>query len=473
MRNYRRLFSCLSLLIVGFFYTSNALSQLDNQTKTGEDSEEITDKNICKELVEHQKNTGLKEKLSDFKEVLDFVFNKNKLGKPDLQSVSVDPQKRVSPAFSNSGRGKNYIISLGVDKPSEITDQEFINQTQEYKKLTSKIEAQAKILARMSSTSSRAICSLVKRLNNFSWETYQADIEKKSQFIWGKRHLEFLEVENIVNRELPKLQKSWHFVRDSSIENVYRILRSPSTRNVILMNHGREIGEILDANDSFYPPSFFKGVSPSVRSLSFFACHSSEAINYYDLKNIFAANPSFFSERFLFSVRANQFMKQKNIAVLSSLKYFLRGVDSYLSKNDPISLDHWRPVHKSLVPTCSLKSSDFSLLSGTVGISLNGQFVNAMSANKSGISATFDCNLLKKDGENIVVLSNLRFNQSEQTSIASENFEINILIPENYKIDLTFDSRKTVFNSDSSFRKSIFKFRVVNLSVEDVRIDVE
>lgn len=467
MRNYRRLSSCFVAIFFLVTFASSALSQ-DNETKNEEESEELTDQNICKELTEHRKSLGLKEKFSDFKEVVDFVFNKSKLGKSDLTVVNADPQQLVSSTFTDPQRGRNYIISLGVDKPAEISAQEFAAQTQQYEALTNKIEAQAKILARMSSTRSKMICSAIKRISNFSWEAYQRDIEKKSQFVWGKRHLEFLEVQKIVKKEVHDLHLRWIFVQNSSIDNVDRILRDPNTRNVVLMNHGREIGEILDANDAFYPPTFFKNISPSVRSLSLFSCHSTEAIKYYDLQNIFAKNPSYFHQRFLFSVRANGFMKQKNIAVLASFKYFLKGVDSFLYKNDPLHVGEWRPGGRSSGPICNLRSPDFSLRSGTVGLSLNGQFIGSVSAGRQGISADFDCSLLNGDGENTVVISNLRFNQSEQTVLTKDPFSLQFSIPEQFPTTLTLTSFKTVLNDDSSFRKSIFKFQAKKPVFEDL-----
>lgn len=438
-------FCSLVSLISGLLFSASIQAQIVDL--------EITEENICQQLIKQRKSHSLNDKFEDLKDSLEILFRKSDLGKPEISQIETK-SSRTNSCLKITG--KNYIVSLGVDSSNEISQSELEYQIRTYEELNKKIENQTKILFRMSSSFTVPLCEMRKKFYKFSWQEYQRNLEEKKSLIWGKRHLEFLEVKKIVENEIAKnLKLDWTFVKDSTLESVYSLLKNQDTRHVILINHGRDGGEIFDGNEASYPPTFFNSISSSLESLALFACHSHEAINYYNLSEIFSQPSSSFRERTIFSVKPNQLQHEKNVALLSSLKFFIRNIDNYIADYKCGKEIHVSPQDPSQI--CRLESRNLILRRGTLGISLNGQFIGAATAPKEQISIEFNCSLLN-DKESNFVFSNLRMQESENATLDNNDFDIELTSLSKEK-PIIISNKKTVLTDNNLFRKRIFKVK--------------
>ncbi|MBP6218136.1 MAG: hypothetical protein KA436_06090 [Oligoflexales bacterium] len=451
-----------TLLPLGILF----LSSFHLKAQTGDT--EITEENVCQKIISQKTSLSLSHRFEDLKDFFEVWFRKSALGKPDIWEIGQNPHSDANTCVPSQKslyftvKGKNYIVALGIDRPKELSQEEFDEQVASYSELTKEIEEQTKALVSMGARSSVSSCQNRKKKLHFSWVDYQNNLEKKKKLIWGKRYLEYLEVSKIVESEIrARLKIEWNFVKDSSLDNVHRLLRDDRTRHLVLINHGRDNGEIFDGNDSSYPPSFFGNTGRFLESLALFSCHSKEAISYYDLNRTLATKPSTYHSRVLFSVKPNQIQHEKNIAPISSLKYFLRHIDSYIYyRQCSRSTCEATTVLRTNRKDCHLESHNLNLNHGTLGFTLNGQFIGSLTAPKHGISLDFNCNLLQKEGEYNLVVSNLRFYDTEKIIVENADFDVSFNLS---RIDkkVVIKSQKTVFADDQSFRKRLFKLQVL------------
>jgi hypothetical protein len=364
----------------------------------------FNEENLCEDLFKQKKSIGFHEKIDFVKAGLKLRFQKSKLAHP--QVLTVEPGRVVPKPFHSSN--EHVIFTLGVREIEEVSQSTLKKELLRLEELTKSIDERRGILKHLIDQNSVQDCRKEQLKHAFSWDEWQSLQKEQSTLFWAKRYNEHVESKKIVTKALHGLKLPWRVIENESLENIYNFLHSTDTRHVILIAHGRDLGEIFDRCDAVCPANLFENLSPTIQSLSFFVCHSEEAIEYYNLEKFLKESKSNYRKRYLFYVNNNEIYGQNNIAPLSVFKYFLHDVDHFLAKNaeDAETLT----FNAEDAPVCSLSTKGLHLIAGTVSITLNGHLIGAWEALKFDQVVKFSCSYLKD--ENKLVFSNARLHEA-------------------------------------------------------------
>lgn len=380
----------------------------------------ITDENLCKKLHEQKKAMSFEEKLNFLKSGLKLRFQKSKFARPEILSLDVDPKNLISKP-ENHIEDDHLVFILGVDQTQEISDSVFEEEIKRYSELKKTIKKQEKKLRQLARSRSTKSCRKKQKAFNFSWKNWEELHEEKNSLHWARRHDEHLQAQKIATKTLKDLKLPWHMIENESLENMHHILRSTKSKHVVFMTHGRDLGEIFDRCDSACPPTFFENLSPSIQSLSLFVCHSQKAVDFYNLEKMMTESPSYYDQRYIFSLKNNKIYGYENIAPLLLFKHFLRKVDHFLAKKS----EFLNPVEGHLqesAPSCLLSTKGLNLKAGTVSITLNRHFIGSWEAPKTTDQILeFPCPLLKKGHR--FIFDNARLHEQLELD---PNFEVSI-----------------------------------------------
>ena len=423
---------------------------------------QVDDEQVCPYLQTERKKTALvRDGWQLFKDAMTMKVRPKKVGYPAIQEVMVAGDSWVrAPASNSSYRGSSIIFSLGIDG-FEGQKQKMLDHRDRFQELEISIAEQQKILAKLmkpfviANRFSVARCEAKRQKYKFSWKSYIEQTAERNTLVYGQQFKEDSESRKILDSLLPRLHLKWDVVRGADIDVVYKFLKSRRVENMIIITHGRPGGEILDSDRSIYPPNFFRRISPSVRSIALFSCHSAEAAQHYALANELAVQPSYYSRRLLFTVKPNELYGKKDIAPLSTLKHFIKGVDGRLSAHrDPAftHIDRLTLNRDTYRESCVIRTKEFHVTKGTIGAFVNRTFVGAFAYGHHNPTITFDCDLLKKGSRNFLSFENLRYKGTS----AEEDGQFSVVI------DTPTQSAKITkqrhFAEAGDYQKSVFSF---------------
>lgn len=416
-----------------------------------------TDQALCRILV------AQKQKSSFFKEVylgmsfVNLVRSPESFIRPEKLKISAEniltPSNTRSDEFveTETKNLKNYVISLGPiyneyydyakAHPEDSAHDKFQKISAE---LNSEKDKLKKIIDQSDDIPS---CLQAIQDNQYSDERRQAlELEIKKYPIMSQ--LEQTELlQNSIERLSTRLRLSleWTYVRAASVDEVLDIIRSPTTANVLIVSHGG-MGSLFDSYFDLYPNNTFKTVSPSLFSISFYSCNSSETVNNYQLKTYFAQAPSAYPNRFVFSVapiEGNYFLERvlgqtetKNEegskkAPLFAADSFLIQIDSVIKKHmsKTILLPKADYIFGAYSKTCRLMVSGYKLNHSRVAVSLNQNLLGVINGDEFQSKRLFEfpCEWQNETGENTLHLGSI----STQTSgIPPSQFDAETLVLE-------------------------------------------
>jgi hypothetical protein len=308
----------------------------DNK-KTPEVSREIGEENFCAYLEDLSHRKTQNKKALETREVLLENLNPGFMARPQMTPYRASQEilKSMSPAQMLKLR--HVVISLSPGDEA-ITRMKESGELEEYLKLKKDISHLTKTYNKLYRLKNKEACLELKAKTHFSVEKYQ-ELKRKLQEM---KTPAFYEQGLVIQKQFKaltskwnissKLNLKWEFISSNSLEVVHQLLTSRDVGNVILITHSvGEYKKLVDAHFNQYPSTFFKQISPTIMSLSFFTCHSQNILSTYNLEDILTTTPTIHQERWLNFVSTNDWSSSPETVPGLGFKDFFQKLDHRLS----------------------------------------------------------------------------------------------------------------------------------------------
>lgn len=375
---------------------------------------------LCEDLYQAKKDHYTKKGLRQSKiSLILSQLKPSRLAKPEILNMKA----RKSEYYPTVNSGANIIFSLGPT--AEARDSYYLSRKKKYEEVSRKFESFLPLVElivksnKMKCANPEKKCSDTKIKDTI--RSCQRDVERlELDYTEFKSMYEFLDENDYIGERQTgdkarkyfksiekKLKLHWEFRYKTSLQDVFEAIQSEKVSNIIIISHGSSVnGHIKDSDGRDYPVNFFQNLSPALKSLSLYSCHSEKGKDSYKLIEALKTNPSFYTKRILFTVKEKNFNGLGNVVPLKGLKSFVKKVDKYLSK------EKWYLAgkrSKDNMKACkfSAKLRGFPFNNTSVFFTLNGVPVK-ISRESNNYSTKLDvpCNLVKQ-GKNILFFRNI------------------------------------------------------------------
>lgn len=311
---------------------------IKNKTKTTPVVlKEIGEENFCDYLEDLSHRKTQKKKALETREVLLENLNPGFMARPQMMPHMASQENLKSMSLSQMLKLRHLVISLSPSDEA-IEKMKESGEFEEYLELKKDVSRLTKIYNKLYRLKNKDACQELKKKTHFSVEKYQK-LKRKLQEM---KTPAFYEQGLVIQKQFEalnskwnisyKMNLNWEFISSNSLQEVHQILTSRDVGNVILITHSvGEYKKLVDAHFNQYPTTFFKQISPTIMSLSFFTCHSQNILSTYNLEDILSTTPTIHQERWLNFVSSNEWSSSPETVPGLGFKDFFQKVDHRLS----------------------------------------------------------------------------------------------------------------------------------------------
>jgi len=175
----------------------------------------------------------------------------------------------------------------------------------------------------MLNKSSVESCRRAYKKEGFDYEAFVALANRLSAQTEGRSFVEGKAMRKLINEVAPELRLTWEIVQGRSDAELYYILSDPNLRHVVMISHGDDNGTLRDYLGSPISFATLSALGANIESLSFFSCHSADAMNIYGIREHFLALPSNGRARRIFYVKPE-------VSIMNWFGRFIRMVEANL-----------------------------------------------------------------------------------------------------------------------------------------------
>ncbi len=315
-------------------------------------------------------------------------WNRRKLSRLEHIEIKTD-----DPIYGNTPwKGRNTLFIFA--KKATLSQDQIITQWKKALDPLEKFSKDARYIKRADNTN-ECLERMAKR--KFDYQSFLNTTKKVTlELNRLKPELEALSVAKEIDDLSSKVKSRWYIRRVFHMNDLKEELLKLDSKNIFIVAHARENGQIIDSFDNALPASFFKNISPSIFSLSLYNCFSAKTLDFYDLKkNLREEN--FYKYRFLFGVEESEDYNQDQYAPLSRAHKFINKVDRKIRRH--IGDAFWGFEAQEDYCSISLEIENFELLSldpeAEIHISVSGDYLGTLRAGHRNL-IQLDCQYLKK-----------------------------------------------------------------------------
>jgi len=419
---------------------------------------DINENNFCHYLENVSARKSSKQKAVETREVLMENLNPGSLAKPTLTPYlsSADLLFKESPV--KMARLRNVVISLA---PSSEAIEKMLKSGEwdDYLILKKKVSHLTKLYNKLYRLKDIEACQQLKAESHFSLAEYQ-ELKQKLQEMktpaFYEQGLVIQEQFQSLNSKFnlfPKLKMNWDFVSANTLQEVHNVLTSRDVGNVILITHSiGEYKKLVDSHFNQYPTTFFKNLSPSLMSLSFFTCHSQNILKTYDLESILNSTKTIHQERWLNFVASHDWSTSPDTVPGMGFKDFFESVDHRLSLSlqENILSQSLSNLERELGPEelCHLNIKLNKAYEAGLSVVFNKYFIGHI-GNESSHFITFPCSILK-------ARNSILFQNSSLLSAITQTPSLSEMILNDQEVNVM--SEKNYFNSLNNFSSKRIEF---------------
>ena len=427
-------------LVAGLFLFSFALNAAH--------ASDLNTERACQEI---QQSKSQLPKISRFHALWDVLRVRLAPGSViKLQEIDLSVLPSV-PAASESG--ENIIFS--IEPPQAfLNSPEFQQKQERYEAIQNTLESQKRKLTKIFKTKSVQECIQVSNDQDFDFLGFSKLAEEAKALALVGQALDAQKVRNTIEKTLKHLKLNWHVVWSTQVMDVYLALKSPNTRNIVILSHGVSGGKLVDSSLNEYPLGIFSELSPSLESISFFSCHDDESVSLYHVEDHLRESPTSMALRRVFYAQGAKLLGQQDVVPVEAFKSFMKKVDRRILDASRIESPK-TTLDPSPVPAqCSIQISGLALARGTLGFSLNGRFIGDLDKYSLSTEFTFPCRYLDR-AKNILVMRSL--NLLEDALPVSAEYSVSVRAPGQ---TVKSGSLSHYYRSDKSYQSSKFEFEL-------------
>jgi hypothetical protein len=214
-------------------------------------------------------------------------------------------------------------------------------------------------------------CVARVQADHYDPEQFQKLLKRRSELIDAEFATQQKPLARSIRKTLKKLKLRWKLIEVTELDQVKAALSDPRTRNIVLLHHGMDTGQIIDSARNGYPKSLFEGVTPGLQSLSLFSCHAQKARELYALDRALALATT--PGRLLFTARESRFLGRDGVVPMGVFHNFLREIDRKLFSSRPPAV----PAHPAPSP-CTLRLSGISAVDSDFGLFVGGRYAGSL-----------------------------------------------------------------------------------------------
>jgi hypothetical protein len=422
-----------------FWGKKKAAKKKKKNEETLKNITELNNDNICEYL-----DASRTERKSSIQDQFYLIFNPDKFGEPLTQEFHTDASKMMTYPNFEMANMKNVIIALG---PGELYEEEVLNEKlDEIKKLNKKIKKQEKKLRKIVRAKNIEKCKKRLESSKFDFKEYMDLKEELGKHTAYRKHVENLVLNKIVKKSQRKfslggkLKLNWELHQANDVNQALDILRSNKVANLIIVSHGVQNGKIVDSQLNQYHSRIFENISPSIMSISFFTCYSQKIKKIYKIDEILSHTPSYHKMRQVFFVKENYFFNKSGQVPLNSLESFIKRVDKQIYRSlkgnllFQISSPGFMNLDLEKKKMCRILVKSPKIVSGSIGITLNRNFLGVIDSKNSKTIFEYECNQIKSEGENTLLFYGA--NLKERLRIDQSRIDYQFLDLDQESIDL-------------------------------------
>lgn len=298
---------------------------------------------------------------------------------------------------------ENIIFSLSPIEAKENPEQ-LKKDITEYKKLNKAINKMRNEQYRLRKTGSTEACVKKAKEDGFDLDKLVTSISRRFDLFDAEMDAQAKVLHRQFYKFKSELKLNWTFVPITHLDDLKSALNNPAVRNVIILQHSTESGQLVDSARNGYPDSFFKFLSPSLRSLTIFACHNQAIRKVYSLeRNFKSANRP---DRLLMTSKEFTYLSMEHVTPMEPpvFRAFLKKIDDTLASREsiptPVEALKARPQNE-----CLISIEGVTPTTNEFGIFVSGIYVGAIRTGHSKASFTLPCEQISKPapGEDIDV----------------------------------------------------------------------
>ena len=412
---------------------------------------DINENNFCHYLENVSARKSSKQKAVETREVLLENLNPGSLAKPTLTPylTSADLLFKESPV--KMARLRNVVISLA---PSSVAIEKMFKtgEWDDYLMLKKKVSRLTKLYNKLYRLKDIEACQELKADSHLSLAEYQ-ELKQKLQEMktpaFYEQGLVIQEQFKSLNSKFnltSKLKMNWDYVSINTLQEVHNILTSENIGNVILITHSiGEYKKLVDSHFNQYPTTFFKSLSPTLMSLSFFTCHSQNILKTYDLESILNSTTTIHQERWLSFVASHDWSTSPDTVPGMGFRDFFQSVDHRLSLSlqENILSQSLSNLERELVPEelCRLHIKLNKTKEAGLSVVLNKYFIGHID-HKNRQSFNFPCSLLRAKNSILIQNSSLVMAITQAPTL----------------IEMKLDDQKLIVKSEKNYFNNLNNF---------------
>lgn len=427
--------------------------------RTPEVSREIGEENFCAYLEDLSHRKTQKKKALETREVLLENLNPGFMARPQMTPYRASPEILKSTSPAQMLKLRHVVISLSP-RDEAITRMKESGELEEYLKLKKEVSRLTKTYNKLYRLKNKEACLELKAQTRFSVEKYQ-ELKRKLQEM---KTPAFYEQGVVIQKQFralaskwnlsSKLNLHWEFISTNSLQEVHQLLTSRDVGNVILITHSvGEYKKLVDAHFNQYPSTFFKQISPTIMSLSFFTCHSQNILSTYNLEDILTLTPTIHQERWLNFVSTNDWSSSPETVPGLGFKDFFQKLDHRLSitlqeniLNQSVGLNGPVLTEQEL---CRLEVTLENESSAGLSVILNKVFIGHLDGTREKNIFMVPCSLFQKRNNLILQKSSLlnpvKINPRVESALINDQI-------------VTFQSERIYFNGLYEFSSLRIEF---------------
>lgn len=332
----------------------------------------LTREEFCTKLLTEKKSMPegtFGDQLRAFYEVYTLLTKPAKFSIPEIQKIKMPEGMWIKSELKSPRAYRNVIFALGPP-PAAKPDRE------KWVRLQKRLTEESETVRDLSEEENVASCVAHAREKSFNPEAHLKLRTEIASLRAEKQDYEFEGLKKVLAPSLKKTEMDWEIVQATDLDDLHDQLKNPELANVLIIQHATEAGGLVDSTLRIFPKGSFSEVSPSLLSLSIYACHGERIVKNYELGKRLTESPSIYPTRYFFSVTSTQLMGSTEYAPLVGAGAFLQKIDHFLHakmrglKSIPAEIQT-KLLPKPPAPRCSIEVAGPDVKAGTLGVILN------------------------------------------------------------------------------------------------------
>lgn len=225
---------------------------------------------------------------------------------------------------------RNLIIVLPSTKPRHELSPEELAIFTSFRAQYQRFSEQKALLQSFFDKRTEEACRSAMKEARFDYEAFCELASQLSSDVVGRAFVEGEFLTSAINDLRPKLKRPWEIAQGYTAAEVAWLLNAPDLRHVIVIGHGDDDGQLRDFQHDLLALDTFFYLPPSIESLTFYSCHSIDAVDLYQIRDLFAWMPSNGTNRRVFYVQPRRIDGMESVALMGLFSPFLQAVDKAL-----------------------------------------------------------------------------------------------------------------------------------------------